>query len=882
MQNPGMGTSHWQKMLRDPHTILMGEDVLSGLQKSIENRAVARNTKIEKGIRELQNISSTSSREMKHMDLCYIEFEGLLCFASKSSFNFDELRGNTVLISAPNGFGKTSFIEIICLALFGNGIKSRSSTAKAASSIISNGLLPGQVPTTYIEFKLNGEKFAIRRQWKATKTGVTSHTKVLYDSPVEGDGTKRVLAQKKEMDTWVAKNLGDIDQFLLTVIMSQNQDMDFFDMNPKTQADTLNKVFNFDTIHALTEILKEGKNAYTDIISHVRTAIEAIHIVPFQEGDIEAYDLEIIKTRESIDSIVIIVDEISEDIRKIEGTSVFGGVKTIRAAEEQITSLEKELAEIPDVCGGEKYLFVREGTLTSQINDLKASITSRGGVPRKASMFTCEPPCRSQDRVYSNEPSSSTLINRINEIKILERDGEKTQDGMEYNVSRDLGYLEVLALRTSERIASREKNQRISKPVQCIKSIADEIEDQVNIAMRIRTAIDVVQTKTIELGNNDFLCFKTVDEALPMMNIVQHLEVDADVIEESVKSLRAQSKGVERKKECDKHLESFETLCRSKSIANMKGFLKEGVEKERKRLKNTLIGNRLLEQAAERKKTIPYLRRKIAWEKWDILRLGNLLLTLRKELDENMLRLKDIKRREDVILRIKDLEAFVKCVPLKEKKKSLVSSLSDSRSALETSSVGRIDAMRRKSEHRHAVKKQNDLMGCLSILSAKQDALQIVSFKFDDYKCWVMDAIIPKIHNTSNGLMKLVNSDLELSSTMDGSVIQWFVKKKNDRISIDKCSGFERFMIGIVFRISLQFLGVTGMTCGTYIIDEGFVSCDSIHIQRVPIFIRTLSTMFDTVITVSHLQTIEDSVDVKIRIAKTTDGRSSILVKNVM
>lgn len=44
-------------------------------------------------------------------------------------------------------------------------------------------------------------------------------------------------------------------------------------------------------------------------------------------------------------------------------------------------------------------------------------------------------------------------------------------------------------------------------------------------------------------------------------------------------------------------------------------------------------------------------------------------------------------------------------------------------------------------------------------------------------------------------------------------------------------------------------------------IDEGFTSCDSMNLSIVPSFLKSLLKMFKSVILVSHIDVIQDSID---------------------
>ena len=48
---------------------------------------------------------------------------------------------------------------------------------------------------------------------------------------------------------------------------------------------------------------------------------------------------------------------------------------------------------------------------------------------------------------------------------------------------------------------------------------------------------------------------------------------------------------------------------------------------------------------------------------------------------------------------------------------------------------------------------------------------------------------------------------------------------------------------------------------GQLLIDEGFTYCDTNHLSKIPGFLESLLNNFDSIILVSHLEKIKDSVD---------------------
>jgi DNA repair exonuclease SbcCD ATPase subunit len=99
----------------------------------------------------------------------------------------------------------------------------------------------------------------------------------------------------------------------------------------------------------------------------------------------------------------------------------------------------------------------------------------------------------------------------------------------------------------------------------------------------------------------------------------------------------------------------------------------------------------------------------------------------------------------------------------------------------------------------------------------------------------------------------------------------WVVRDGTNCIQIEKTSGFQRFILGLCTRISLACIGASTLSCSQLFLDEGFVACDSSNLHRVPRFISSLIGIYDGVLLMSHLETIQDSVENKIKIERKDD-----------
>ena len=74
---------------------------------------------------------------------------------------------------------------------------------------------------------------------------------------------------------------------------------------------------------------------------------------------------------------------------------------------------------------------------------------------------------------------------------------------------------------------------------------------------------------------------------------------------------------------------------------------------------------------------------------------------------------------------------------------------------------------------------------------------------------------------------------VQWSDKKNGDTFNWLINDGKNKPSIEKASGFQRFIMGLAIKITLSNLGVSKLRCSQLFIDEGFTSCDKEHLEKV-------------------------------------------------
>lgn len=152
------------------------------------------------------------------------------------------------------------------------------------------------------------------------------------------------------------------------------------------------------------------------------------------------------------------------------------------------------------------------------------------------------------------------------------------------------------------------------------------------------------------------------------------------------------------------------------------------------------------------------------------------------------------------------------------------------------------------------------------------DLMTIIMDKFLDYrKDLYANKILPKLTAVTNKHISTLCHNTTKEFELDYLVtiyrdkdihINWLIKNvtednKQQTISVKQASGFQQFAITFALRMSL----FQNKTCNQLFIDEGFTACDKDNLSIVPSFLRALLKTFRSIVIVSHIDLIQDSVD---------------------
>lgn len=241
------GVENYEVPYIDDIKIRIQEEWCDELKKVAQKK----NLELDKEYAHYRN-TTEKSQQTRKISIRYVEWTGLLCYSDKNWIDFDTMKGTTNLISAKNGGGKSSFLEIVCLSIFGKPIPTRSIKGNGLA-LIAKGKKPDVKSQTSIHIMYDGQTYCIMRTFddegkqKGRNTGVYRKKE---------DGWELVCADPPKTNDWVANSLGDIHGFLMTTLITQSNDDDFLSMKPIDQRNHLEQLLGMKEANAKANLFK--------------------------------------------------------------------------------------------------------------------------------------------------------------------------------------------------------------------------------------------------------------------------------------------------------------------------------------------------------------------------------------------------------------------------------------------------------------------------------------------------------------------------------------------------------------------------------------------------------------------------------------------------
>lgn len=308
-----------------------------------------KNTKIIKKVGEYHAIRDTHlslTSTKKPFVLHHLAWDYILCFKADNYFCFDDLSHKINSISARNGMGKTSFLETVCVALYGEGFPSRFNKTYSAS-IICSERPKGAASQTTLVLSVGGTRYRVKRKFAMHSSDANKIHCVPKDITVdrEQEGVFVGLhSGKTAVDAWVNDSIGPISAFLLSCMVTQSSDMDFFNLRAQDQKELLDNALAINDSTEFQAVLKEARLAHMSILDAASAIVSS---QAASSGDIAALENSVKEALEALCSLQKEAEGLKSRLTPIpsDASEVIFKEKTQASLEKRVHSLEEEVGQ---------------------------------------------------------------------------------------------------------------------------------------------------------------------------------------------------------------------------------------------------------------------------------------------------------------------------------------------------------------------------------------------------------------------------------------------------------------------------------------------------------------------------------------------------------
>ena len=785
----------------------------------------------------------------------------------KFEFAQVEFPDGIVGVIGNNGVGKSTLVEAIAWALYGN---EASRTTKEEIRRLTAG--SQDVCRAILEFELAGNNFRVVRQMKGES--LTGDASVIVDGNVVARGIKAVK-------DYVERSLGmDYKAFITSFYAPQKELNVLSDFQPYRRKELLVRMLGIENIDSALKSLREDKREL-EIKSETTTAL--------------LKDLKVLKTErkekeENLNGFKKLVSEKKAELKEISSSLGIAEseVKNMKKKYEEHNKLNQELEINKTEKSTLSYQLKEKNNekenllkLTRKIKDLKPKMDEYGKVKEKIIeqdqlKLKAEKIKLTQQQVDQLQRSISSDQKRLNDLTLKLKEKQKMED----KLNKSKGEIDQMEIELEK---TRKKYVHLQTSFKSLSEDKKKLEKQLQGIEDLGP--DSVCDRCLRPMGKDYQKIRShlLEELDKLEKELTRLQRGKSDVETGGKKLREQKDKIEKEKE--KSQNEWELLLR---IMGEEENLQKSLN-EKKQNRTTL--NKALEQIG-----------KIVYEPEEHQRLKSEFEKLEKVKEQHTQISQDIKRLPEIEQHIKTTSERIKFLEkneeeLDQKIKVLYFSekifregeikFEELRNKTHQVEFALKDLIHQSEIHQSELKRIE-----AEIQETKKHELEIKKFqehrlylqKLDDIFSDFRVSLIDRIKPTLSGYAKELFSDLTDGRYQDFELdedYEIFIYDNGEKFSVERFSGGEKDLANLCLRlaISLMISESSGVDFSFIILDEIFGSQDQVRKENILNSLARLKNRFRQIFLITHIDDIKDSVENLITVTENEDGTSRLLMQ---
>ena len=990
-------TDDWKGWLKNPEQLIIDT---SGFPDALAKKVSDRSDKILKASSKyLEEFEKFTSQHLitGTLHIHTLQWNWILNYRDGNVYDFDTNTNKICIVNAKNGSGKSNFLEIICIALFGEGFPSRENM-NYTSGMICDKKPASTMANTTITFSLNDKKYSLQRVMRPNTNGRSiNFEKIILSELI--DGQEQILHQQKgAVHPWIETHIGSLDAYLMTAMLSQNTDRDFFSLDKVTQRTLLDRIMSLDHINSLKTFLKETDKYYKYCSDLIETYYDGAvgGRDPHLDAQLTESRLSVSKSQSVCNLLLSQWNHVSErelvSLQMVDAQKLY--TEWTSSVISDLSVLDTSLLECNEMLSVYSKLVIDYHSF-SDIVPLLSSVESYESVSKQLSV------CR--QNVEQHPYYKSKSLYEIGHVHDIYHDDDpqmlfdSNKEFETWDTIKRSEYAEVVddcdlsvALERCSHIVSSYPSEisELSKQIKVarkkylmIRKQKDEYADKrPNRPAKSREWLSDICEK-IGSRDSDYIAYLEgfLMESIQQIPILCMTLLNAQQKSQEMSLYLSECADIPFNPKCKacvaqpwkKTVDSYKTeiVLLQRSIEQMQSELTEYVYEDipfdiSNHTEYVQKANAILSSCTEYLQTWNlYSSERLLWNEYDTWSVEYDLICNKHDIADNECDTLDamLKGKENALHRaILEKQMVETTIQQMIQKKTEYDLYCSERS--QRLSTYQLNAVKLESSWSHLLSSYHTLIGqALSIategiksLSTEKDSIraeiasvkeniklhkraaelrsvieayphwmawktetehvrsgqllireletrcgnkvegvditsirsvmEVVSYLsdvFDGYREWLYQShIAPLIETNVNRVLQVICEDRPLrlhGEWLDKiQTLSWFIHDGTSRPVIEKASGFQRFIVGMACRVAFHQIGFCRIRYDQLFIDEGFTSCDSDNLERVPDFLRSLLRMYNSIYLATHLDELKVCSDAHIMINRDASGLSQI------
>jgi len=766
-----------------------------------------------------------------------LKWDWIFSFGSGNSFDFMNMKKKIVLLNGRNASGKSNFVEVLLIAMFGTGVPSRSNYHYSAKSTIHHSKPVKDTAQTVITFWLGSDKYILTRKFKASKVSM------VVDTLLESD-VLQVCLKQGAVKNWIKDNIGAIQDLLVSCFITQGNDSDFFSLKEGERGSLLEKALNMDSIGIMANTIRDYQSVYKNILCILETL--------YEEYENEKTTMAITSSEE-----IVIHTDIIEN-KQCEYEKCLGELEELRCnfLANDVLKLENFVIEGHESNTNEEELLKRKLEIETELVKFPQistkPITKYVDIPQKPTI-SFEHYIELSKRFKNYKGTSQCR---------LEDEGQSTEGLESELVSLDSKINDLLQNRP---LACKETEISLEKLENKVKSVCNNLaewqqylgkQDDIEMAEGFMKEIHHLEQT---LDKQDKLAFNPECWACcqnPVHIMVKGMEDKIEMLKMKIKMTIPDTSLIAKYPQFKVWEKEYRKVCTQEDyIEEQKQLLREN--------------NSWIKQYNDAKKRYGYIKEHLDAEQYSKYVVNT--QSINDWVSYNTSLLDSIKEQIEYARLYASKPYFDKYQAKKTNVSELQKKLDNDKKTLVI--------MKEKYNRSCLISEKMDILKC-HITNYKNVFEMLVSlsqyFEGDKttlgLKEWLQrEKVVPFLMNRINPIVK--HYGLEMDVIFDNQRYDFFIKDVGNDMKViyGRASGFQKFIVGVAMRVALSRMGASKVVPYQMFIDEGFSSCDTLNLSKMPEMVRYFLKYFESIVLISHLDTIKGCADMNIEIVKTDD-----------